>query len=66
VSKCKLSSLSRISLGIKIPQGYTLLIDNLHISGVLVGFQDFVTHFLNEVLFQDVMHINDLPFLGDT
>jgi hypothetical protein len=23
-------------------------------------------HFLDEVLFQDVVHINDLPFLGDT
>ncbi len=22
-------------------------------------------HFLDEVLFQDVLHINDLPFLGD-
>ncbi len=65
MSKCKLSSLSRNSLGIKILQGYTLLIDNLHISGVLVGFQDFVTHFLNEVLFQDVTHIDDFPLLGD-
>jgi hypothetical protein len=30
-----------------------------------VGSQDFVTHFLDEVLSQDVVHINDLPFLGD-
>jgi hypothetical protein len=31
-----------------------------------VGSQDFTTHFLNEALSQDVMHINDLPFLGHT
>jgi len=30
-----------------------------------MGFQDFVTHFLNEVLSQEMAHINDLPFLGD-
>jgi hypothetical protein len=30
-----------------------------------MGFQDFVTHFLDEVLFQDVMHINNLPLLRD-
>jgi hypothetical protein len=30
-----------------------------------VGFQGFVTHFLDEVLFQDVLHINDLLLLGD-
>jgi hypothetical protein len=30
-----------------------------------VGFQDFSTHFLDEVLFENVAHINDLPFLGD-
>jgi hypothetical protein len=38
----------------------------LHILGVPVGFQDFATHFLDEILFQDVVHIDDLPFLGDT
>jgi hypothetical protein len=32
---------------------------------VQVGFQNFVTHFLDEVLFQGVVHINDLPLLGD-
>jgi hypothetical protein len=26
-------------------------------------FQDFSTHFLDEVLSQDVVHIDDLPFL---
>jgi hypothetical protein len=36
------------------------------ILGVLVGFKDFTTHFLDEVLFQDVAHIDDLIFLGDT
>jgi hypothetical protein len=30
--------------------------------GVLMGFQDFTTHFLDEVLFQDVVHIDDIPF----
>jgi hypothetical protein len=34
--------------------------------GVPVGFYDFVTHFLNEVLFQDVAYIDDLPFFGNT
>jgi hypothetical protein len=33
--------------------------------GVPLGFQNFATHFLNEVLFQDVAHINDLPLLGN-
>jgi hypothetical protein len=31
-----------------------------------MSFQDFATHFLNEVLSQDMVHIHDLPFLGDT
>jgi hypothetical protein len=30
-----------------------------------VGFQDFATQFLDEVLSQDMVHINDLPFLGN-
>jgi hypothetical protein len=66
VSKCKLWSLSGIFLGVEILQGCVLIIDGLCILGVLVGFQDFVTHFLDEVLFQNVVHINDLLFLGDT
>jgi len=33
--------------------------------GVLVGFKNFVTHFLDEALFYDVAHINDLPLLGN-
>jgi hypothetical protein len=28
-----------------------------------VGSQDFATHFWDEALFQDVVHIDDLPFL---
>jgi hypothetical protein len=32
---------------------------------VLTGFQNFTTHFLDEALFQDVIHIDDLLFLGD-
>jgi len=27
--------------------------------------QDFVTHFLDEVLFQNMMHIDDFLLLGD-
>jgi hypothetical protein len=30
-----------------------------------VAFQGFDTHFLDEVLCQDVVHINDLLFLGN-
>jgi hypothetical protein len=30
-----------------------------------VGSQDFVVHFLDEALFQDLAHIDDLLFLGD-
>jgi len=66
VSKCKLWSPSRILLGIKIPQGYTLVTNDLRILNVLVGFQDFATHFLDEVLSQDMVHVDDLPLLGDT
>ncbi len=29
------------------------------------GSQDFVTHFLDEALFLDVVHTDDLPLLGD-
>jgi hypothetical protein len=28
-----------------------------------MGSQDFVTHFLNEILSQDVAHIDDLPLM---
>jgi hypothetical protein len=27
--------------------------------------QNFAMHFLNETLFQDVAHIDDIPLLGD-
>jgi hypothetical protein len=30
-----------------------------------VDSQDFVTHLLDEVFSQDMVHINDLPFLRD-
>jgi hypothetical protein len=33
--------------------------------GCVSGFQNFATHFLDDVLFQDVTHIDDLPLLGD-
>jgi hypothetical protein len=29
-----------------------------------MGFWDFAMHFLDEALFQDVAHINDIPLLG--
>jgi hypothetical protein len=32
---------------------------------VLVDFWNFAMHFLNEVLFQDVVHIDDLRLLGN-
>jgi hypothetical protein len=31
-----------------------------------MGFQGFVTHFLDEALSQDIVHINDFPLLRDT
>jgi len=65
VSKCKFWSPLKIFPGIKIPQDYTLVIDGLCILGVPMGSQGFAMNFLDEVLFQDVTHINDLPLLGD-
>jgi len=65
VSKCKLWSPLKISPGIKILQGYTLVTDGLRILGVPMGFQNFATHFLDKVLSHDVAHINDLPLLGN-
>jgi hypothetical protein len=46
-------------------QGYTLVKDGLRILGVLVGSLDFATHFLDEILSQNMVHVNYLPFLGD-
>ncbi len=66
VSKCKFCSPLMIYPGIEILQGCTLVTDGLRILGVLVGSQDFATHFLNEVLCQDLVHINNFPLLGDT
>ncbi len=43
-----------------------MVINGLRILNVLVGFQDFVMHLLDEVLFQDLVHINDFLFLGNT
>ncbi len=65
VSKCKLWNPLGISLGIKILQGYTLVTYGLCILGVLMGSQDFATHFLDEILSQNVAQINNLPLLGD-
>jgi hypothetical protein len=33
--------------------------------GCANGFQDFVTHILDETLSQDVVHIDDLPLFGN-
>jgi hypothetical protein len=30
-----------------------------------MDFQNFVTHLLDEVFSQDMVHIDDLPLLGD-
>ncbi len=42
-----------------------MVTNGLHILGVLLGFHDFTMHFLDEVLFQDMTHIDDIFFLGD-
>jgi hypothetical protein len=63
VSKWKHWSPLGLFVGINIFQGCTLVIDGLCILGVLVDFQDFATHFLDEALSQDVAHIDDLFFL---
>jgi hypothetical protein len=63
VSKCKLWNPLGISLGIDIPQGCTLVIYSLRILGVSRDSQDFATHFLDEFLFQNVVHINYLLLL---
>ncbi len=65
VSKCKFWNPLGISPCIKIPQGYTLVTSGLCILGVPMGSWDFAMHFLDEVLSQDVTHIDDLPFLGN-
>jgi len=65
VSKCKFWNPLRISPGIEILQGCTLVIYGLHILDVPMGFQNFATYFLDEALFKDIMHINNLPLLGD-
>jgi hypothetical protein len=63
VSKCKFRSPSRISPNIKILQGFILITNGLHILGVLMGSWDFAMYFLDEVLSQDMTHINNLPLL---
>jgi len=55
--KCKLWSPSGISPSIEIPQDYTLVIKILYILRMLVGSQNFATHFLDEDLFQDMSTI---------
>ncbi len=42
-----------------------MVTNGLHILGVLMGSHDFTMHFLDEVLFQDMAHINDFFSLGD-
>ncbi len=41
-----------------------MVINGLCILGVAMGFQKKFTHFLDEALLQDMVHINNLPFLG--
>jgi hypothetical protein len=66
MSKCKLWSPLGIFPCIKILQGCTLVTSGLCILGVPLASEDFVTHFLDEVLSQDMPHIDDFPLLGDT
>jgi hypothetical protein len=65
VSKCQFWNPLRIYLNIEFPQGCTLVTYGLCILGVLMGFDDFATNFLDEALSQEVVHIDDLSFLGD-
>jgi hypothetical protein len=65
VSKCKLWNPSRIFSNVDL-QGYTLVIDDLRILGVQMGFENFVTYFLDEFLFQNMAHINDFLLLENT
>jgi hypothetical protein len=65
MSKCKLWNPLEIYLGIKIPQGCTLVANGLHILGVPMGSQDFAMYFLDEVLYQNVAYIDNRPLLGN-
>ncbi len=65
VRKCKFCNPSGISPGIEIPHGCTLVTDGLRILGVPMGPQDFATHLLDETLSLNMVHIDDLLFLGD-
>jgi hypothetical protein len=62
VSKCKFWS-QRIFSSIEIFQNYILVTNGLHILGVPVGSQNFVMHFLDDVFFLNVMHVDDLSLL---
>jgi hypothetical protein len=50
---------------LEIFQGCILVTNDLHILGVPIGSQGFVIFFLDEILSQDVAHINDLLLLGN-
>jgi hypothetical protein len=63
-SKCKFWNPLEISLGIHIPSGCILVTNGLRILGVLMGSWDFAMHFLDEILFQNVAHIDDFFPLG--
>jgi hypothetical protein len=49
--------------GHRVSSCCTFVTNDLRILGVPVGYKDFVTHFLDESLFHDMVHINDLPLL---
>jgi hypothetical protein len=66
VSKCKLWNPLRIFSNVDIIHSYILVTNDLRIMGVQVGFEDFVTHFLDESLFQNMAHIDYLLLLGNT
>jgi hypothetical protein len=42
-----------------------LVTNGFRILAVTTGFQDFATHFLDEISYQDVAHIDNLFFLRD-
>jgi hypothetical protein len=65
VSKCKLWNPLGIFPSIEILRGCTLVTYGLWILGVPMGSQDFATHLLDEVLSQDMAHIDDLLLMGD-
>jgi hypothetical protein len=66
VSKCKFWNPSKISLSIEFLQSYTFVIDGLCLLCVPMGSQNFAMHFLDDILFYDMVHIIYHVLLGDS